>query len=154
MRFRLWMLMVTVAVSAGSMAELEQRRERLARLSMAHYDRAQACFDRSGRICGFGETPQSIEAFYRRQGPTVWRDYQTGLNHLALCRQYDDAANRRWVPMLAGTPTCYRSADVRSVAEWGLEALLETIPFWGVVAVIVIVRAGANRNVQAGVAAR
>jgi len=85
--------MITVAVIAGVLAEFGQRRERLARLCIEQHERADACFDRTGRICKLGQTLQSIEAFYRRQGPTVWRVYQTGQCHLALYRLYDEAAN-------------------------------------------------------------
>jgi hypothetical protein len=67
MQFRLWLVLVTVVVSAGMMAELGQRRERLARLCIVNRGRADACFDLTRRICDFGEISSDIEAFYRRQ---------------------------------------------------------------------------------------
>jgi hypothetical protein len=91
------MAMVAVAIFAGVTAELVQRRGRLARLCVAHHERADAYFDRIGRICKFGETPASIEAFYRRQGPSAWLDYQAGLYHSALAYLYGEAANRPWL---------------------------------------------------------
>jgi hypothetical protein len=140
-RFRLWMPMVTVAICAAVMAEIGQRRERLARLCIAHHERADACFDRTGRICKLGETPASIEAFYRRQGPTVWLHCEMGLFHLALAYRYDQAANRPWLPMLSELPPIGRFRDVRALAQWGLEALLEATPLFGIFMLLLTLRA-------------
>jgi hypothetical protein len=148
LRFQLWVVMVTVAVSAGVTAEFGQRRKRLARLCIAHHERADACFDRTGRICKFGETPASIEAFYRRQGPTVWSDFQTGLYHLALANEYGEAANRPWLPMLSDLPPLDGLRDIRALAEWGLEAFLEAGPLSGIFVLLVILRAGTPRAVR------
>ena len=112
MQFRLWMAMVAVAISAGILAEFGQRRERLARLGIAHRERADACFDRTGRICKLGETPTSIEAFYRRQGPTVWSDYQKGLFTCLL-----PASTTR--PLSNGAASASRSSATR----WSPERL-------------------------------
>ena len=70
--------MVAVAIIAVVTDEMGQRRGRLSRLGVAHYERADAYLDQLGRIGKFGETPASIEAFYRRQGPSPWLDYQDG----------------------------------------------------------------------------
>jgi hypothetical protein len=140
-RFRLWMAMVTVAVSGGVMAEIGQRRERLARLCIGYHERADACFDQTGRICKLGETPASIEAFYRRQGPTVWLDYQKGLYHLTLANQYDQAANRPWLPMLSELPPIGCFMDIRTLAQWGLEALLEATPLFGTLMLVLTLSA-------------
>ena len=140
MRFRLWMAMVTVAVCAGVMAEIGQRRERLARLCSEYHERADACFDRSGRICKLGETPASIEASYRRQGPSEWLDYQKGLYHLNLANQYDQAANRPSLPMLPALPPIGRFMDTRTLAQWGLEALLEATPLFGILLLLLTLR--------------
>jgi hypothetical protein len=118
-RLRLRVAIVAVAILAGVTAEMSHRRGRLARLCIAHHELADACFDRIGRICKLGETPASIEAFYRRQGPSAWLDYQTGLYHSALADQYEKAANRPWFPLLAGPPPLDVIRDVRSLAEWG-----------------------------------
>jgi hypothetical protein len=117
MQFRLWMVMLAVMVTACAMAEFGQRRARLARLCIARHERADKCFDRAGRICKFGETPGSIEAFYRRQGPAVWLDYQTGLFHSALSWQYDKAANRPWFPVLSELPPLNDFSESRALAE-------------------------------------
>jgi hypothetical protein len=104
MQFRLWMIMLTVAVSAGVIAELSQRRERLARLARPHRERANACFARIPGICGMGETPKSIEAIFRGDGPTAWLDYQTGWYHGTLGFPYEEAARREWLPLLLDLP--------------------------------------------------
>jgi hypothetical protein len=135
------MVMVAVAICAGVLAEFGLRRERLVRLCHAHHERADACFDRTGRICKLGQTPRSIDAFYRRQGPTVWLDYQTGLYHAALSYKYDEAANRPWLPMLSDLPPPDGITDIRALAEWGLEALLEATPLFGVGVLLLTVRA-------------
>ena len=139
-RFRLWMTMGVVAVFAGAMAEISLRRERLARLCVAHHERAEACFDRSGRICKQGETPQSIEAFYRRQRPAIWADYRTGLHHLALADQYERAANRPGLPRLWDFPPLDEFRDVRSLADWGLEAVMEAVPLFGILVLLLTIR--------------
>jgi hypothetical protein len=138
--------MLAVAIFAGVTAEMVQRRGRLARLCVAHHERADGCFDRAGRICKDGETPASIEAFYRRQGPSAWPDYQAGLYHSALADQYDKAANRPWIPGLAGLPLVDGFWDVRSLAEWGLEAVMEALPFFGMFALLLASRAGATQR--------
>lgn len=148
LRFRLWMAMVTVAIAAVVMAEVGRRRERLARFCIASHERADACFDRTGRICKLGETPASVAAFYRRQGPTIWADYQAGLRHLALADVYDKAANRPWFPMLTGLPPSDGFADIPAIAEWGREALLEAISQCGAFVLTLIVLAGALRRVR------
>jgi hypothetical protein len=146
-RFRLWMAMVAVAIFAGVTAEMVQRPGRLARLCITHHERADAYFDRIGRICKFGETPASIEAFYRRQGPSAWRDYQAALYHLALAKECDEAANRTWLPLLAGLPPLDGFRNVRSPAEWGLEAVMEALPFFGIFALLLTFRAGTTKTV-------
>jgi hypothetical protein len=104
-------------------------------------ERADACFDRTGRICKLGETPASIEAFYRRQGPTVWLNYQKGLYYLTLANQYDQAANRPSLPMLFELPPIGRVRDIRTLAPWGLEALLEATPAFGIFLLVLTLRA-------------
>jgi hypothetical protein len=146
-RLRLWVAMVAVAIFAGVTAEMSNRRQRLWRLCITHHERADTYFDRVGRICKFGETPASIEAFYRRQGPLAWRDYQTGLYHSALADHYDKAASRPWLPGLAGLPPVDGLRDVRSLAEWGLEAVMEAIPIFGFFALLFALRAGATKSV-------
>jgi hypothetical protein len=128
LRFRLWVMLVTVALCAGVMAEVSQRRARLARLCVAHHEQADACFDRIGRVCKLGETPASIEASYRRQGPQALRGYQVALRHLVLAKEYEEAANRRWLPVLSHLPPLHGFRDIRGLTEWGLEALLEFGP--------------------------
>lgn len=118
-RCRLWMVTLTVALSALVMAEFRQRRERLTRVCIAEHERLDACLDRSGPVCKLGETPQSIDASYRKRGLAVWRDYQRALFHMALIERYD-SAYRRWVPMLSGFPPVNEFADTRSLAEWCL----------------------------------
>jgi hypothetical protein len=139
------MVIFAVMATACAMAEFGRRRARLARLCIAHHERADKCFDRAWRICKFGETAnrpcvirgrapsspwdginsvlqqnalavgvdssqdhstpfRSIEAFYGRQGPVVWLDYQTGLFHSAFSWQCDRAANRPWFPTLSELP--------------------------------------------------
>jgi len=127
-RLRLWVAMVTVAISAGVMAEIGQRRGRLARLSTAHLESANACFDRIGRICKDGETPQSMEAFYRKQGVVAWQDYQTAEHHLRLYHHFWEAADRRWLPMLSPLPPLVALRETQTIAEWAVEALLELTP--------------------------
>jgi hypothetical protein len=146
-RFRLWMVMVAVAIFAGVTAEMVERRGRLARLCFAHHERADAYFDRIGRICKFGETPASIEASYRRQGPSAWLDYQTGLYHLTLANAYDEAANRPRLPLLAGLPPWNGFQNIRSLAEWGAEAVMEAMPFVGIFALLLTIRAGTTKIV-------
>jgi hypothetical protein len=147
MRFRLWMAMVAVAIFAGVTAEMVQRRARLARLCIAHHERADTYFDRIGRICKFGETPASIEASYRRQGPSAWLDYQTGLYHLTLANEYDQAANRPWLPLLAGLPPFDGFRNFRSLEEWGVEAVMEAMPFVGIFALLFTLRTGTTKIV-------
>jgi hypothetical protein len=146
-RFRLWVAMVAVAIFAGVAAEMVQRRGRLARLCIAHHERADAYFDRIGRICKFGETPASIEAFYRSQGPSAWLDYQTARYHLTLANEYDEASNRPWLPLLAGLPPFDGFRDVRSLAEWGVEAAMEAMPFAGIFALLLTLRTGTRQTV-------
>jgi hypothetical protein len=140
------MAMVAVAIFAGVTAEMVQRRGRLAELCVAHHERADACFDRIGRICKVGETTASIEAFYRRQGRSAWLDYQAGLYHGALAYQYHKAANRPWLPGLAGLPLVDGFWEVRSLAEWGQEALIEAMPLLGIFALLFAFRAGATER--------
>ncbi len=136
------MVMVTVAVSAIVTAELVKRRERLARLCEAHHQQAFDCLGENKLACKFGETTQSIEAFYRQMGPNAWRDYQTSVYHSNLSRQYDEAANRPWFPTLAHLPPLDGFRRCESLAEWSLEALLEATPFFGVVVMLLTIRAG------------
>ncbi len=133
--------MVTVAVSASVTAELVKRRERLARLCDAHYQQAFDCLGENKIVCKFGETTQSIEALYRRMGPNAWRDYQTSVFHSKLSSQYLDAANRPWFPTLAHLPPLDGFGRCEPLAEWGLEALLEATPFFGVLVMLLTVRA-------------
>ncbi len=128
-RFQLWMFMIAVAVSAGLMVEVRQRQERFIQLCEAHHRRADACFDRAGRICTFGETPQSIEAFYRGRGPTLWSDYKMGLYHCDLAYKYEKASCRPWLPMLPDPPPPNGFSDLRALAWWGLETLLAAAPW-------------------------
>jgi len=139
------MLMVTVAVLAGVMAELGQRRQRLVRLCIAHHEQAFVCLD-GIVICKFGETRQSIDAFYRRQGPKAWRDYQTSLLHSALSRDYGDAAGRPWFPALAGLPPSGGVRNNEALAEWGLEAILEATPLFGTFVLFLTFRTGIPRS--------
>jgi hypothetical protein len=132
LRLRLWVVMVMVAVCAGVSAEMSQRRERLARLCVAQHQRADVCFHRIGPVCKLGETSASIEASYRRKGPSALQVYRAALNHLALAREYDVAANRRWLAMLSYPPPLHGFSDIRSLAEWGLEALAEFAPLLAV----------------------
>ena len=134
--------MIAVAIFAGVTAEIVQRRGRLARLSIAHHEQADAYFDRVGRVCKFGETPASIEAFYRCQGPSAWLDYQTGLYHAALASEYYEAANRPWLPLLASLPPFDGFRNIGSLAEWGAEAVMEAMPFVGMFALLIVLRAG------------
>jgi hypothetical protein len=60
------MAMVAVAIFAGVTAEMVYRRTRLARLSIAHHERAYAYFNRVGRTRKFGEAPASIETSSKR----------------------------------------------------------------------------------------
>ena len=147
MQFRLWMVMVTVAVSAGIMAELGQRRERLARIGAAHRERAAACFRRIPSLCKWGQTPRSIEAFYRREGPTVWLDYQMARYHGALAYPYENAADRTWLPLLLDLPPLDGLRNVRTLAQWGMEAALEATPFLGIFVLRLTLRAGAAKAV-------
>jgi hypothetical protein len=146
-RFRLWIAMVAVAIFAGVTAEMGQRRGPLVRLCIAHYKQADAYFDRIGRICKFGETAASIEALYRRQGPSAWLDHKAASYHLALASKYDEAANRTWLPLLAGTPPIDALRNVRSLAEWGMEAVMEATPLFGTLALLLTLRAGTTKTV-------
>jgi hypothetical protein len=134
--------MVGIAIFACVTAEMVQRRERLARCCIAHHERADAYLDRVGRVCKLGQTPASIEAFYRRQGPLAWRDYQAALHHLALANEFSEAANRTWLPGLVGFPPLDGFRDVGSIVEWGLEAMMEAMLFLGIFAVLLTIRAG------------
>jgi hypothetical protein len=146
-RFRLWMAMAGVAIFAGVTAELVQRRGRLVRLCIAHHERADAYLDQIGRVCKFGETTASIDAFYRRQGPSAWLSYQAAVYHLTLAGEYERAANRTWLPLLDGLPPIGGLRDVRSIAEWGREAAMEAFPLFGVVALLLSLRAGITKTV-------
>lgn len=137
--------MLAAGLSAVAMAELRQRRERLVRLGSAEYQSRDACLDRCGWVCKLGETPQSIDASYRRRGLTAWRDYQRARFHSALFEQYDRAADRRWVPILSGFPPVNEFADMRSLAAWRWEAVLEMTPLLASVLLIVILRQTLSR---------
>jgi hypothetical protein len=140
------MLMVAVAVSAGVVAEVGQRRQRLVRLCIEQRSRADACFDEIGRICKNGESAASIEAYYRRQGPSAELGYHAALYHLALANEYDKAANRRYLPMLADLSPLHDVRDIRSLAEWGLEGLAELTPLFGIGVVLLVVRSNQRRQ--------
>ncbi len=133
--------MVAVAIFAGVMAEIGQRRDRLVRLSIAHRERMDACLDRAGRICKSGATPASIEASYRRRGPAVWLDYQKVLFHTTLSDQYNQAACRPLFPMLSEFPPIDRYRDFDALARWALEVLLEAIPLIGFFMLVLTIRA-------------
>jgi hypothetical protein len=128
------------------MAEGSQRRQRLVRLCIEQYSRADACFDRIGRICKDGETAASIEAHYRRQGQSAALDFRAALYHLALAKEYDEAANRRCLPMLAGLSPLHDVRDIRSLAGWGLEGLAELTPLFGIGVVLLILRSNQRRQ--------
>jgi hypothetical protein len=156
-RFRLQMAMVVVAACAGVMAEMGQRSERLVRLSIAHHEKADARFDRTGRICKLGQTPASIEASYRRQGPMVWREYQAGTYHLAFANMYGQAANRPWLSLLITIPPIGGLNEIPALAEWAREALLEATPLSGLAVLLLILvartlrapRSSSERHVRA-----
>jgi len=97
--------------------------------------------------CTFGETAQSIDAFYRRKGPKVWRDYQTSLYHSTLSYGYGKAADRTWLPMLSDLPPLGECRNLRALAEWGLEALLEATPLFGIIVLVLTFRAGTTKSV-------
>ena len=59
---------------------------------------------------------------------------QTGRYHLTLANEYDEAANRPWFPLLAGPPPFDGFRNVRFLAEWGVEAVMEAMPFVGMFA--------------------
>jgi hypothetical protein len=139
-RLRLWLVMVTVAVTAIVTAELVRRRERLAHLCVAHHEQASDCLGENKIVCKFGETTESIEALYRRLGPNAWCDYQASVFHSKLANQYDEAANRWWFPMLAHLPPLDGFTRREALAEWRLEALLETTPLFGMLVMMLTVR--------------
>lgn len=154
LRFRLRAAMVVVAIVAALMAEIVQRRERLARLSMAQYERAYACSARLYRPCSLSATPGDIEAYYRKIGPPEWLDYQTAVFHVALASEYDKAANRPWFPMLADLPPSNGFREIPSLAEWGLEALLEATPIFGVFVLVLFTRSANLRRAALSPASR
>ena len=148
-RFRLWMVMAAVTVLAGVMAELSQRRARLYRLGFAHHERASALLERAGAgwVCDYSQTHEAIEAAFRRQGPSDYLDYQMGRYHLSLMHPYFKAANRQWFPVLSERPVLDGVSDSRAVAEWGLEAILEAAPVFGIGTLLLIVRAATRKAV-------
>jgi hypothetical protein len=137
LRLRLWLVMVTVALFAGLMAEARRRQERFFRLCLSYHQRADACLDRCGRICKSGETPQSIEASCLRRGPTALADYKTGLYYAELADKYKEASYRPWLPVLFDPPPPNGFRDVPALAWWGLEIIVTAAP-WMVILVLVL----------------
>jgi hypothetical protein len=128
-RLRLWLFMIAVAVSAGLMAETRRRQERFFRLGLAHHQRADDCFDRCGRICKSGETPQSSQAYYRGLGPTAMADYKSGLYYRDLADKYQRASYRPWLPVLPDPPPPNGFRDVPNLAWWALETIVTAAPW-------------------------
>jgi hypothetical protein len=142
---KLWTIMVLVAVAGCAMAELSQRRMRLARLFVALHDRADAYVERAGGyVCKLGETPQSIEASYRRRGPEALGDYRTAAYLFELAAIYDRAANRQWVPMLGALPPAGGLRHLGALAEWVMEALIESTPLFAIAIGLVALRRGSR----------
>jgi hypothetical protein len=133
-RFRVWMIMAVVALSAGALAEMRQRRERLGRLYLAHLDIAH----RHGWVrCGHGASvPRSIE------------DDRKIEYHLDLANVYQNARNRRWLLLSLVLPPPSGFRDAAGLAEWGLEAMLEAIPLSGVPVVLLILHAASTTPVK------
>jgi hypothetical protein len=140
------MLMVAVAIFAGLMAEIRQRPARFARLSMMHYDRANARLDQVGRLCKVGQTPRSIDDFYARQGPAAWRDWQTAKYHFGLAARYAEASNEPWLPVLPDLPPPGNPRDVGATAQWANETFSALVTWIGLVGLILTFHLAVGRT--------
>jgi hypothetical protein len=134
MRFRVWMIMVVVAVSAGMMAEMRQRPERLSQLCRAHRDIA---YRNGASHCGHGlKIPRSIE------------EDQMASYHWYLADEYEKAANQPWFPLFLVLPPFDGFRDIGALAEWGLETALQAVPFFGILVLILIIRSETMKSVR------
>jgi hypothetical protein len=52
------------------------------------------------------------------------------------------------ISLLAGLPPFDGFRNVRSLAEWGVEAVVEAMPFVGIFALLLVLRAGTTRIVD------